>query len=303
MGAGYARRDPMINDEQAATKLARAILADITLYNRERYDSARDRFHELKDELAEGRELFRQRVAAMHYHVFDREARAWAKHDPRDEAVAEKPGPPAPKEERDGAKKRDEAETNKLIVMGVIIFVALMVAFGLAEYVGAKREEAKERGEPDKQKDTQHQSGATGAMPLVTVSSCTCFAKSSQKPTEVVLKEPPPDRSQPWSVELRNGFTTSHTFAFPDHAGAVVTPNMDALAAHLAMACDANIFVLVAGDTATAWSSTDATWRWNQKIPAQLADDPGERCTPLSIDRGVIMVPLASGTKATLSIR
>jgi hypothetical protein len=61
----------MIDDPEAAARLARAIVADIRLYN-----AAKIAAGDVRDEVAEGRELFRSRVAPAQHDVYEREAAA-----------------------------------------------------------------------------------------------------------------------------------------------------------------------------------------------------------------------------------
>ena len=56
----------LIDSPEAATRLARAICSDVSLYNEEKIVKSilhDDFFESLKDELEEGRELYRSRVS------------------------------------------------------------------------------------------------------------------------------------------------------------------------------------------------------------------------------------------------
>ena len=57
---------PLIETEEAARRLARAIASDVSLYNEEKIVRGIEQdnfFDALKDELEEGRELYRSRLA------------------------------------------------------------------------------------------------------------------------------------------------------------------------------------------------------------------------------------------------
>ncbi len=54
---------PLIDQEEPALRLARAIANDVKLYNQERLSRAVDPWTELADELTEGRRLYESRVA------------------------------------------------------------------------------------------------------------------------------------------------------------------------------------------------------------------------------------------------
>ena len=67
----------LITDEGAAERLARAILADITLENDTKIRDARDLLEDMRAELDEGRTLFASRVDASLARVWDDELRVW----------------------------------------------------------------------------------------------------------------------------------------------------------------------------------------------------------------------------------
>lgn len=67
----------VIDNHQAAEKLGRAILCDITLYNDTKLRAANDVRTELGPEIDEGRALFRQRVAPQLHDVFEEMVTGW----------------------------------------------------------------------------------------------------------------------------------------------------------------------------------------------------------------------------------
>ncbi len=61
---------PLIETEEAARRLARAIASDVSLYNEEKITKGFQRddlFDALKDEIEEGRQLFKSRVSEELY--------------------------------------------------------------------------------------------------------------------------------------------------------------------------------------------------------------------------------------------
>jgi hypothetical protein len=83
----------VIDNDGAARRLARAIVSDIRLYNEEKVRAGSD----LSEAIAEGRELFHERVAPEHHRVFDEEWAAISGAPPPPRAAA-----PAAAEERFG---------------------------------------------------------------------------------------------------------------------------------------------------------------------------------------------------------
>ena len=68
---------PLIETEEAARRLARAIASDLSLYNEEKIVRGIEHdnlFDELSEEIEEGRALYKSRVAPLLYtkHFYDR---------------------------------------------------------------------------------------------------------------------------------------------------------------------------------------------------------------------------------------
>jgi len=68
----------IIDDEDKARHLARALMSDITLYNSDKIAHALDPERELAESLEEGRQLFQARVAPRFYMVFEDAVHKWA---------------------------------------------------------------------------------------------------------------------------------------------------------------------------------------------------------------------------------
>jgi hypothetical protein len=69
-GPGYQERMALIETEEAARRLARAIASDLSLYNEEKIVegvTSDNLFQVLADEIEEGRALFKSRVAPELY--------------------------------------------------------------------------------------------------------------------------------------------------------------------------------------------------------------------------------------------
>jgi hypothetical protein len=62
---------PLIDKEDSALRLARAIANDVKLYNQERLSRAADPWTELADELAEGRRLYESRVSPQFHGLLE----------------------------------------------------------------------------------------------------------------------------------------------------------------------------------------------------------------------------------------
>jgi hypothetical protein len=205
-------------------------------------------------------------------------------------------------------KKPDDVDWGVIGVIGVAVFGAL----GLAGYIGATRE-GRVHDDEAKQHATNEHTATSGKSVAVVIPSCNCISGSATPPTEVILLAPPMDRMQPWSVDIRRSFGPLNRFALPDAPGAVLVASSKTLAPDVGMACDPRVFVLIANDEATAWSSSDASWKWNAKLPAPLATShvaavPLEgssitsTCTELGTEGDAVVVPLSSGKNVHLSL-
>ncbi len=144
----------VIDDRDKATRLARAILADLSLYNQDKLANATDPARDLAPELAEGAALFRTRVSPALHTCFDEEVTAWAAHAARDAPKGPVANPEeaergrrvaARDEEQRGEQERDASAAERrrtqrtLIGVGVLFVV---VAAGTAYALTAREHSA-----------------------------------------------------------------------------------------------------------------------------------------------------------------
>jgi hypothetical protein len=114
-------KSEMIDDEQKARRLARAIVSDLRLYNKDRIASGAD----LTSEIEEGRQLFKSRVSGAFHAVFESEAQAL-----RPSSAVARPLPPAtPAAMFDlSAPPTPPASNAPWIVIGSVALAAVAVA-------------------------------------------------------------------------------------------------------------------------------------------------------------------------------
>ena len=188
----------------------------------------------------------------------------------------------------------------------VALGIALIAAFALADYVGERRKRASEAADDEtsaQKKDPSDHSRASGTLSAVLIPSCTCMSPHAMAPVEAKLLAPPIDGSQPWTIDVRRDFSRSTSklpLALRDDA--VLTPGSSANAPRFGIACDENVFLLVARDAVTAWSSRDGTWKWNARMAAPIADSFKTECLQLDIVGPAVVVPLSSGATAKLAL-
>jgi hypothetical protein len=308
----------MIDDAEAAAGLARSLLAGIARDEEERYERAGDRLHELKPEITAARARFRREVAVAHRDVFERELHTWARRSKRGpparakaSARADTPARSVSQAEEPRRKASDDRPSLRVVlVIGGCVFTT----FSIAGIVAERRERAERRDDSHAGHEVAHATGTTGALGPVKLPSCDCMSDHDNPPTEVMLLAPPTDYSQPWSVDIRRAFGPLSRFRFPEQPGAALEPQMRSVAPYMGLACDENVFVVLVKDQATAWSSVDATWKWNAALPEPLSpkgvSTPAPlvgsairtMCVPLEIRAGAVVVPLASGATAKLSV-
>lgn len=136
----------LIEDEDAARRLARAIMSDVTLYNGDRIAHAMDPERDLATELEEARQLFQKRAAPKYYMLFEDVVRAWAA-DARARAtpgvVAERErvrDPVVASQERRNAEALEAAKRARMVRLLAIVFL-IAVAGAAFAFVSHRRHE------------------------------------------------------------------------------------------------------------------------------------------------------------------
>lgn len=114
-----------IDSEEAARRLARAVLADVELYNQARIDAGAD----MSTQVAEGRGVFQQRVQPTFHGVFEQalaqtRLAMYASNGPM---LAHPPLPRAP-----GLAPSTRSNTGLVIGMALVALVAALVGAYLA---------------------------------------------------------------------------------------------------------------------------------------------------------------------------
>jgi hypothetical protein len=157
----------------------------------------------------------------------------------------------------------------------------------------------------------------------VAIPSCRCAFGDGQSTPLVTLTlraAPLTDPSRPFDVYIErvSGFVseTRSSVLGMNSDNALAANDAGALPAHLGVACDTGVYVLVADKTATGWSSVNAASRWTTALPATMIDGADASapippkgagfapyCTALSTQNGNATINLANGRKATLSLK
>jgi hypothetical protein len=222
---------------------------------------------------------------------------------------------------------RAQAKKSQMIgtIFGIVPIIALVAGLfftGTFDHIFHRDKDKKEGSHGD---DTRGTSTSTAnAKPPstdpVAIQSCACSFGDGQSTPRVTLTllAPPAGGKAQWSfdIERASGFVSEgRTARIPSQAGAVLPPAADAGApTHMGVACDTGIFVLVADNKATAWSSVSGTWKWNATLPSPSIDaaDAGDptpgadfagSCAPLPVKNGAASLTLANGRHVTLSLK
>lgn len=143
----------LIEDEEHARKLARAIMSDISLYNGDRIAHAMDPERDLAEELEEGRKLFQARVAPRFHVIFEDAVHTWAA-EARSRAT---PGAPSARENRQVAvdeiqRELGGAEGNRTRTAMILVLVLIAVAGATFAFVSHERH----HDAPDKHEGAHH---------------------------------------------------------------------------------------------------------------------------------------------------
>ncbi|HEX4513580.1 MAG TPA: hypothetical protein VGH87_24440, partial [Polyangiaceae bacterium] len=233
-------------------------------------------------------------------------------------------------EEDDEPERKPASSSNGAVVFAVI---AVVIVVFVAAIVAGSRSRSKKtamKNEGRKTTTTTATATTTAKKPSppafvenVAIPSCRCAFGDGQSTPLVALTlraAPLTDPSRPFDVriERQSGFVSeSRSGVLSTPVDSVLVPNdAGALPAHLGVACDTGVYVLVADRTATGWSSVSATWKWTTVLPATMTDGADASapmppkgagfapfCSPLATQSGNATINLANGRKATLSLK
>jgi hypothetical protein len=235
--------------------------------------------------------------------------------------------------EEDNEPERVESSSSSSssapIVIAVIAVVAVVFVGAL---VAASKSRAKKsvKDEGRKMATTAIATTTTAKKPSppayvenVAIPSCKCAFGDGQSTPLVTLTlraAPLTDPSRPFDlrIERQSGFVSEMRSSVLAMNGQTALSQNDAgaLPAHLGVACDTGVYVLVADTIATGWSSVSATWKWTTTLPATMMDGADASapmpptgagfapyCSALSTQNGNATINLANGRKATLSLK
>jgi len=236
--------------------------------------------------------------------------------------------------EEDSEPERSESSSSSSAPMIIAVVAVIAVVF-VGAMVAATKSRAKKTGKDEGRKTTTSTAAAaatttTSKKPSppayvenVAIPSCKCAFGDGQSTPLVTLTlraAPLTDPARPFDlrIERQSGFVSEMRSAVLSNSGdnALSANDAGALPAHLGVACDTGVYVLVADKTATAWSSVSATWKWTTTLPATMMDGADASapvppkgagfapyCSPLATQSGNATINLANGRKATLSLK
>ena len=213
----------------------------------------------------------------------------------------------------------------------VVIAVVAVLAVVFISVIGLVTKKSKKSTKDEGRKTTTTTPATTTAkkpsppayVENVVIPSCKCAFGDGQSTPLVTLTlraAPLTDPSRPFDVRIErvNGFVSemrSAVLSMPSD-NALAANDAGALPAHLGVACDTGVYVLVSDKTATGWSSVSATWKWTTTLPGTMMDGADASapmppkgagfapyCTSLSTQNGNATINLANGRKATLSLK
>lgn len=235
--------------------------------------------------------------------------------------------------EEDDEPERTESSSSSSSAPIIIAVVAVVAVAFIAAMVAATKSKSKKTGKDEGRKSTTTVAAtktATTTKPTppayvenVALPSCRCqFGDGQSTPliTLTLRAAPLTDPSRPFDlrIERQSGFVSEMKSAvLSTPLDSTLSPNdAGALPAHLGVACDTGVYVLVADKTASGWSSVSATWKWTTALPATMMDGADASapvppkgagfapyCTTLATTSGNATISLANGRKATLSLK
>jgi len=208
------------------------------------------------------------------------------------------------------------------VAVAVIVVIAIAVVAGKSRH-RTSTSRAEKKATTVTAATTTTKPSQPAYVDSVPITSCRCsFGDGQSQPlVTLTLQAPPlaePTRAIWLGIARKSGFVSesgSQVLSLP--SGAVLATPLDggALPTQMGVACDTGIYVLVAGKTATGWSSINASWKWNATLPSAMmqnvdAGAPAQSaktnfasyCMPLAVQNGGVTVALANGKRATLSL-
>ncbi len=231
-------------------------------------------------------------------------------------------------EEDDEPERSPTSSSNAPIVFAVIavvvvVFIAAIVAGTKSRKKTGAKDEGRKTATVAATTTTAKKPSPPAFVENVAIPSCRCAFGDGQSTPLVTLTlraAPFTDPSRPFDLHIdrQSGFVTetrSSALSMPE-GNALAANDAGALPAHLGVACDTGVYVLVADKIATGWSSVSATWKWTTALPATMMDGADASapmpptgagfapyCTSLVSQSGNATINLANGRKATLSLK
>lgn len=220
------------------------------------------------------------------------------------------------------------SSTGAPIVIAVVAVVAVVFIAAIAAATKSKSKSKKDEGRKATAAATTTTTTAKKPTPPayvenVKIPSCKCaFGDGQSTPlVTLTLRAAPltdPGRMFDLRIERQSGFVTEtgSSVLLMTNENALSANDAGALPAHLGVACDTGVYVLVSDKTASGWSSVNASWKWTTALPATMMDGADASaplppkgagfapyCTPLATANGNATINLANGRKATLSLK
>ena len=234
-------------------------------------------------------------------------------------------------EDNEPERSTSTSSSSTPVVLAVVGVVAVVIAAAVLAANKSKKAAASKKEELRKTTATVTATTTTAkAKPStpayvenVIIPSCKCAFGDGQSTPLITLSlraAPFTDPSRPFDlrIERQSGFVSeTRSAVLPTPVDSVLTMNdAGALPAHLGVACDTGVYVLVADKTATGYSSVNASWKWTTALPSTMMNGADASapmppkgagfapyCTPLATQNGNATLDLANGRKATLSLK
>ena len=214
------------------------------------------------------------------------------------------------------------------VIMAVVAVFMVVVIAAIAAATKSKSKTKKDEGRKTTSTAAATTTTAKKSTPPayvenVAIPSCKCaFGDGQSTPlVTLTLRAAPltdPGRMFDLRIQRQSGFVTEtgSSVLLMNNENALSPNDAGALPAHLGVACDTGVYVLVSDRTASGWSSVNASWKWTSALPATMTDGADASaplppkgagfapyCTPLATANGNATITLANGRKATLSLK